>query len=708
MQSRVVAGRYRLVRQLGRGGMGIVWLAEDELVGRQVAVKELRPPHGLTDADRETFGRRALQEARSAGRVRHPGAVALYDILPATAADDATYLVMELIEGPTLAELVQRDGRLPEVAVAGYGLQLLSVLEAAHALGVVHRDIKPGNVMIAAEDQARLTDFGIAHTLGDTRLTRSGTMGSPAYMAPELFESASITPAADLWSLGATLYYAAEGCGPFDRDSTAAILRAILIGDLPVPRCAPALAAAITGMLQRDPADRATIDRARDGLQAAAQPAPVVSSVAPAVPIQPTPTPPQPPEPADSIPVPAPPGGLAAEPSKPTAQWAGTKPQSPPTVRPPHPEPQAGPHRRRRRGLVVVTIVAAPVLVTAAVAVPLLTGQNPAPVASPRHPAITSYAAVTPTLTATLPDSGGSNSNVNSVAFSPDGKTLAVGDDDDSTYLWDVANRKLVATLRDPNGLAVDSIAFSPGGQTLAAGDEDGHTFLWDLASRSIVATLTDFSNGGGSVASVAFSPGGQILATGDREGYAFLFEVATGKLVATLRGPAYSVLLPVAFSPDGQMLAAGFDQGSIYLWDVATGKLVASLPVPAGSGGTERYVNSVAFSPDGKTLAAGDEDGNAYLWDVATGKLVATLPDPYGYSARSVAFSPDGHVLAVGNADDSTYLWDVATDRVVATLPDPVAAVGESGWVDSVAFSPDGRNLAVGDYDDYTYLWHI
>jgi tRNA A-37 threonylcarbamoyl transferase component Bud32 len=269
MQTRLVADRYQLIRELGRGGMGTVWLGEDSLVGRQVAVKEIRPPQGLSDTDRETFGRRALQEARSAARVHHPNAVTLFDIIPADAHDEAVYLIMEYIEGTTLAQVITRDGTVPEQQTAALGLQVLAVLETAHALGIVHRDIKPGNIMITGSGQAKLADFGIAHTLGETRLTRSGVMGTHAYMAPELFESQPITPAVDLWSLGATLYHAVQGHGPFDRDTTGATLRAILMEDLPVPQCSAPLATAITGMLHRDPAQRAAISQARSLLQTA-------------------------------------------------------------------------------------------------------------------------------------------------------------------------------------------------------------------------------------------------------------------------------------------------------------------------------------------------------------------------------------------------------------------------------------------------------
>jgi serine/threonine protein kinase len=276
-QATLIAGRYLLIRELGRGGMGVVWLAADEFLGRQVAVKELRPPHGLTSEELDIYRRRALQEARSAARIHHPNAVTLYEAIPAGEQDDAMYLIMEFVDGLTLGQLVARHGPLPSARVAALGLQLLDVLEAAHALGIVHRDVKPGNILVTANDQVKLTDFGIAHIIGDDRLTRGGVMGTQAYQAPERFESVPITPAVDLWSLGATLYYAVDGRGPFDRNSTGATLRAIVLDDPPVPRCEAHLADAITRLLLRDPAERATIDQARAELRQvpAQEPAPL-------------------------------------------------------------------------------------------------------------------------------------------------------------------------------------------------------------------------------------------------------------------------------------------------------------------------------------------------------------------------------------------------------------------------------------------------
>jgi hypothetical protein len=243
--------------------MGAVWLGEDKLAVRQVAVKELRAPSGVTDDEREVFRKRALQEARSAARLAHPNAVILHDIVPATPEDDAVYLVMEYVDGATLAQLVHQGGPLRPERAAGIALQMLSILEAAHSLGIVHRDIKPSNIMVTANGQVKLTDFGIAHMVGGTRLTGSGVIGTPAYMAPEQIQGLAITPAVDLWALGATLFDVVEGHNPFDRETTVATFHAILMADLPRPTCPPPLGTVIAGLLVRDPAQRIAIAQAR-------------------------------------------------------------------------------------------------------------------------------------------------------------------------------------------------------------------------------------------------------------------------------------------------------------------------------------------------------------------------------------------------------------------------------------------------------------
>jgi serine/threonine protein kinase len=267
---RVVAGRYRLEHELGRGGMGVVWRAGDTLIERTVALKELRPPGGEEAA---AFVERALREARNAGRLNHPGVVGVHDVISPTGDDDSVYIVMEYVEAPTLGDLIDREGPLPAPRVAAMGAGILDALTAAHAMGIVHRDIKPSNVLVGAGDRVKLTDFGIALAAEDTRLTRSGVMGTHAYLAPEAFDNGHIGPAADLWALGATLFHAVAGRPPFERDTTTATLRAILFEDPPPPPCPPPLADVIAGLLTRSVDQRLTSDTAyRELEQAATQP----------------------------------------------------------------------------------------------------------------------------------------------------------------------------------------------------------------------------------------------------------------------------------------------------------------------------------------------------------------------------------------------------------------------------------------------------
>jgi serine/threonine protein kinase len=226
--------------------MGVVWRAFDGVIGRVVAVKEMRTPEGLSSAEREDLVRRAFREAGAAGRIKHPGVVAIHDVL--APGDGAVYIVMELIEWPTLERVIAYQGALPPEHVARIGLGLLA---AAHALQVVHRDVKPGNVMVGPNSAVKLTDFGIAVAASETRLTTAGVVGTHAYLAPEAFDRGPIGPATDLWSLGATLYHAVQRYSPFERETTSATLRAILIDEPPRPSCGGPLAEVIAGLLTR-------------------------------------------------------------------------------------------------------------------------------------------------------------------------------------------------------------------------------------------------------------------------------------------------------------------------------------------------------------------------------------------------------------------------------------------------------------------------
>ncbi|MEV1175688.1 protein kinase [Nonomuraea sp. NPDC049784] len=256
----MVGGRYRLLRTIGRGGMGTVWHAHDEVLGRDVAVKEVLPPPDLTDPERDVFAVRTFREARAAGRVAHPGVATVYDVLEERGHP---WIVMQLVHSRTLGELIRDDGPMPPIEAADIGLQLLEALRAAHAAGVLHRDVKPDNVLLTEDGRAVLTDFGIATTEDEAPVTRTGILiGTPAFMAPERAAGARATPASDLWSLGVTLYMAVEGHSPFQRDNALTTLGAVMHAEPQPLSRAGVLAPVLLGLLRKNPAERMSLEEA--------------------------------------------------------------------------------------------------------------------------------------------------------------------------------------------------------------------------------------------------------------------------------------------------------------------------------------------------------------------------------------------------------------------------------------------------------------
>ncbi|MFF3098723.1 serine/threonine-protein kinase [Streptomyces cyaneofuscatus] len=252
----VLAGRYRLGEVLGRGGMGKVWRAHDEVLHRTVAVKELTAGLYVAEADRLVLHARTQKEARAAARITHPGVVTVHDVIE---YDKRPWIVMQYVDGPSLADEAKEKGDIAPREAARIGLHVLSALRAAHSAGVLHRDVKPGNVLLARGGQVLLTDFGIAAIEGDSTITRTGELvGSIDYLAPERVRGGDPGPASDLWSLGATLYTAVEGRSPFRRTSPISTMQAVVTEEPPPPVNAGPLGPVITALLRKDPADRPT------------------------------------------------------------------------------------------------------------------------------------------------------------------------------------------------------------------------------------------------------------------------------------------------------------------------------------------------------------------------------------------------------------------------------------------------------------------
>ncbi|MFJ5155218.1 protein kinase [Streptomyces sp. NPDC088353] len=267
---RLIGGRYRLLAKLGYGGMGTVWRAKDETVDREVAVKEPRVPDHLPERERANAFERMRREARAAARLDHPAVVNVHDV---AVVDGQPWIVMELVQGRSLGAALQ-EGTLDAREAARMGLEVLGALEAAHAAGILHRDVKPDNILLGRHERIVLTDFGIAQIEGETSLTDTGGfVGSPEYIAPERVLGQRPGPASDLWSLGVVLYAATEGVSPFRRSNTPATLQSVLNATPAPPAAARGpLAEAITGLLHKDPAHRPPASRVRALLEAAAAP----------------------------------------------------------------------------------------------------------------------------------------------------------------------------------------------------------------------------------------------------------------------------------------------------------------------------------------------------------------------------------------------------------------------------------------------------
>jgi len=348
----LVAGRYKLIEQVGSGAMGVVWKAQDERLGRIVAIKRLLVRYGLSSTMTEEVRRRAMREARIAARLQHRNAIALFDV----AEDDGDpILVMEFLPSKSLSAVLEERGTLPPTEAAEIGAQVAEALAAAHAVGIAHRDIKPGNILLAENGTVKITDFGISRALDDgTVTTQTGMLaGTPAYLAPEIARGDDSSRASDVFSLGSTLYHAIEGRPPFGTNTNPlALLHAVASGNVPPPRNAGPLEPTLMSLMKVDPGERPTMKEAAEALASAAtQILPVPSAVAPRAAAPKTPprpilavqTPPTPPRPMEA---------------QPTAAF-----------RRPEGQAQSGPSKRN---LVIVGVVAALVLVGTLVTVLIL------------------------------------------------------------------------------------------------------------------------------------------------------------------------------------------------------------------------------------------------------------------------------------------------------------------------------------------------
>jgi hypothetical protein len=687
----LIACRYQLIAVIGNGGMGAVWRSRDTMLERDVAIKQIIFPPGILPEEQRELCARLIREGRAAARLSHPAVVVVHDVVEHAGLP---WIVMELFGGGSLEDLLVSAGPLPYRRVAEIGLQVVDALAAAHTAGVVHRDVKPSNVLVNGS-RVKLTDFGAATLRDHPALTMTGqVIGTPAFMAPEHARGKPV-PESDLWSLGATLYTAAEGRLPFPGDDNVAILSAVLTGPPDPPRLAGPLEPILMGLLRAEPAERFTAERTAFMLGEvaaagwAATPAPS-QGYAPVWPRTPPPrlgaSPPQ------TGPVPGTPQRPETLPGTPvTADMlssgrvgqSGTRTEPEPRSGPQRTGHVAKPIRKTSPGWRVIAACLAGIVAVVIVIVAVT------------RPGVQSYA---PTRSIAYPSGVGIANGV--VSLSANAKTLAVGARGNAVYLWDAANGRYLGSIRVPGGAGPGTMAFSPDGTLLAAIMSNGSGYVWDVGTGSEISSLN--GDRGATITGVAFSPEGTVVAYSDSAGFVHLWDVKSRRQIGSFGGSIGTSATSLAFSPDGKELAISYYDSSVQLWHVSDGRLLFTLNDQAASQSSlcGDGITDIAFSPNGKTLAAGDCNGSTYLWNPVTGQQSATLTDPGSTrTVTGIAFSGSGTLATADYDQSATYLWNISTQQVIATLSAPVIGV---------AASPRESVLATIGNAGNAYLWSV
>lgn len=686
----MVSGRYLLIEAAGRGGMGQVWRGHDNVLDREVAVKEvLLPPQ--RPEEHAHLAARLLREAQAAARLSHPGVVTIHDVVE---HDDTPWIVMQFVAGTSLGAEIALEGTLSWQRAAAIGAQVADALEHAHAAGIVHRDLKPDNILLSGR-RAIVTDFGIAQIVDSpAKLTSSGTrVGTTQYMAPEQLEGGGTGPAVDMWALGATLYKATEGTPPFTGPTTTALVTAILTRRPAPPRNAGPLRDLVLALLAKDPARRPGA-RAVASALASLSAAPAADTRHAETARQPTEiAAPQPPSPGRASAQPrrsataASPAAKVAVPGAADGPGTGGGPATR-ALRPPspampghRPAPRGVDHagqRRTRSAVITGGVVACAGAV--AVVLSLIPGTSPGSPGTRSLPS--AHGGTSPgrppaeTPAAFFADPSGNP--VSGATLSSDGTEVAVWDTNKAqttgnVFVWNRSSHVLLGNFKDPDGSPPAAVAFAPGGNLIAVGDGNwtGLTYVWDVASHKVVARLLPGDNEAPMVAE-AFSPADGTLAASDSAfGTTYLWDVSTHSNIRTVPNPEGGQsegVLFMEFSPDGRSLAVIDGQGTAFLVNM-TDQHSAAASINQSAGVTD--ITSLSFSADSGVIAFTDTTSKAVqLWSVAAKKVIGTIACP-GHSPAAVAYRPGGKIIAVGDAaSGKIYLEAIPRGRVVGTLP--------------------------------------
>ena len=670
-------GSYRLIRLLGKGGFAEVYLGQHvRVASKQAAVKILY----LFDVNAKKFH----QEAEITEKLVHPHIVRLLDF---DLQEGIPFLVLDYAPGGSLRNRHPKGTHIPLETVVSYLKEIAPALQYAHNLHILHRDIKPDNMLIGRQGELLLSDFGIAELslTGRTSIEASFlTGGTPYYMAPEAFTSKP-EKASDQYALAISVYEWLCGTYPFLGDNFIQLGYQHTHGEVPPlrsknPAVLPAVEHVVMQALAKNPKDRfpEVMDFAMDLVNAS-----VAQHEAP---------PKEEPAPGSTVPPGAPP--VATETHKDTPPGAEQTPPQPEATPAPETTAPKTPHLEPT----TPAVQAQPPDTIGTIPHRRLSRRRALQLGAGTTVAVTGIGGIlywlehaTPPPGTTLVTYHGHTGPVESVAWSPNGKLIASGSSDKTVQVWDAANGDNMF-INHGHTYIVWSVAWSPNGKLIASGSEDSTIQLLDSTNGHNVFT---FNGQSGSVNTVAWSPDGKRIASGNGAANTVqVWDISTGGNVFTYRGHSY-IVNTVAWSPDGKRIASGSYDRTVQVWDAATGGNVFTY---RGHSNSVNFMPwSVAWSPDGKRIASGSNDSTVQVWDATNGGNVFTYHGHTG-PVESVAWSPDGKRIASGSS--TVQVWDATNGGNVFTYR------GHSSWVNSVAWSPDGRQIASGGGDKTVQVW--
>lgn len=640
-------GDFQVIRELGRGGMGIVLQAFDPNLEREVAVKVLSPELANNELARQRFCR----EARAAAAVTHENIVAVHQVSD-DEASGLPYFVMQLVLGETLEQRIRREGKLSVDAVTRISWQAAQGLSAAHAAGLIHRDIKPGNILLeAGTDKAKLTDFGLARAAEDLKLTRTGFVaGTPLYMAPEQAKGDDVDARADLFALGAVMYEALAGRPPFDGKTPLAVLRRV--ADEAHPRLSRInpdvpdwLEDTIDELLEKDPERR---------MQTASQLANVLAAHFS----------------GEACPVPASPVDCTV--ARTASNIVSTRPKS---------------------RLAFTIALGLPFLL--GIGLGMVVGWESKPKTIVETPVAINSDHRQSTTASELngPDSikmfRAGDGAVSSIAIAGDADTIVAGVEDGSFIIWSLASGRQLIQQPNAHEAPIWAVDISNDGKTVITASDDGLVKVWDVSAAAIVtATLSN----GDAVRSAALDPSGGKVVTGDRAGKVKIWTISTGKTSHDF--DQGGVINAVAFDSHGLTVAAASSNKSAMLYDIPTGRKRLSFTQHNGA------IYSIAFAPEGDWVATASWDRTVKVWESGSGNLIHTIAAEEGVS--SVTFSCCGKILATAGQDGSVKVWNAETGMLLQTFR------RHQGWVQAAKFMPQGTVLVTGGRDGTVRAWNV